>query len=205
MHWYERAQPTVQFLLEDVKSSIETISSIEGVDSVKVWGSFAENIKKATASVKEVDLVISCNFNSGDLLAIDKGSNGPFDIPFSDLEDEGFNPLAVSLTKKLIKSCSTFNPEFWVVSRDQKLLHWGPVYDTIEEWKEVRKSADSKAEEITGIDRSSLHKSSKSDISNWFGIYEETIKEAAIAGPMGWYASSSECQEMINDSIDLFE
>jgi len=201
MHWYERAQPTTCKLLPSVKQSISSISAMQGVEKVGLWGSFADNIKKANAPVREVDLLVFCNFNSGDLLAIDKGPSGPFRIRPEELEDEGFNPLAVSFTKKLICSSKEIPIEYWAMSTDSKLLHWGPVADTVEEWKDIRKEADEKAEKYTGVSKNHLYKASPSKISSWFETYERSIKSAAAIGPMGWYPSSSDYEEIVDNMI----
>jgi hypothetical protein len=203
MGWYSDIMPTVGDLEPLVVASAESIYKLPGVSSVRAWGSYAENAQKKTARIREVEILVKCSFNSGDLLAIEKGPMGPFNIHPNDLEDLGFNPKAVKFTKGLLKSCS-FRSDLWTYSSDKKLLHWGPVADTIEEWKEVRKQSEEIAEKRTGFCRKTLKKASEEEAKEWVQSYEESLQSFISEGPLGWYESAcSETREIIDSSIEI--
>ena len=178
--------PTVKELEPLLKYSSQIIRSLPGVEKISVWGSYVENIKNKNTPIREVELFIKCSFNSGDLLAIEKGSMGPFHIPFSELEEEGFNPKAVVFTKGLIKSCN-FKTNYWCLSSDKKILHWGHVVDSVEEWKNIRNEAEKQAELKTGCSRGNLKKENKQNIEEWIQSYENTIRLFVDKEPLGWH------------------
>lgn len=195
--------PTIKELEPLVMDGSKKISSLPGVNEVIAWGNYAENIKNKNAPIREVELLVKCSFDSGDLLTILKGPMGPFDIPFNELEEEGFNPQAVKFTKGLLKSCE-FNADYWCMSSDNKFLHWGPVSDTIEEWKTLRKKAEEEASLKTGFCRKTLKNASQQDSQEWIKIYENTLRLFIDKGPLGWYQSSvSEADNILAPSIKI--
>lgn len=203
MNWYDRIMPTVREIEPLLKESSLSISSLPGVKEIRVWGSYAENYKDKATPIREVDLIVKCYFDSGDLLAIEKGPMGPFSIPASELEEEGFNPQAVKFTKGLLKSCN-FNADLWCLSSDEKMLHWGPVADTVDEWKELRKQAETKAEEKTGLCKKNIRKSNEENAKEWIGIYESTLRAFINKGPLGWYQTAfSETDNILESSIKI--
>lgn len=181
--------PTIKELEPKVLASAEAICLIPGVKSVYSWGNYADCFSKKDTPIREVELLVLSSFNSGDLLAIDRGPMGPFNIAKDELEDLGFNPQAVSFTKHLLKKCE-FRTEFWTLSSDKKLLHWGPVSDTIEEWKELRIQAEEKAEEKTGFCRKTLKKADQQKAKEWIQSYEDSLQSFINKGPLGWYEST---------------
>lgn len=190
MSWYNRIIPTIKEIEPLLEKSSQKIHSLPGVKEIMAWGTYAENIHHKETPIREIELLVKCSFDSGDLLSIEKGPMGPFNIPFNELEEEGFNPQAVKFTKGLVKCCE-FNADFWCMSSDNKLLHWGPVSDTIEEWKTVRKNAEDKAEHKTGFSRKNLKNSTQEEAKEWIKIYENTLRLFVNKGPLGWYQASS--------------
>lgn len=203
MGWYNRIMPTVEELEPLLKESAQIISNLPGVEEVRAWGTYAECSHQKKTPIREVDLLIKCSFNSGDMLAIEKGPMGPFSLPYSELEEEGFNIKAINFTKKLLKSCQ-FNAEFWSLSSDNKLLHWGPVSDTIDEWKEIRKNAEEKAETETGLTIKTIKQATQEQAKEWIQLYENALRVFINKGPIGWYQSyCPENQELLESSIKL--
>jgi hypothetical protein len=203
MGWYSDIMPTVGELQKAVSESAEKIYSLPGTESVNAWGSYADNFSKRTARVREVELLVKCSFDSGDLLAIEKGPMGPFNVPFDELEDLGFNPKAVKFTKGLLRSCS-FPVDLWSYSSDNKLLHWGPVAETIDEWKAIRRQSEDIAEQRTGFCRKTLKKASESEAKEWIRSYEESLRSFISTGPLGWYESAcSETGEVLDSAIEI--
>lgn len=202
MHWYERAMPKITDVLPYIQESADDISSIAGVNKIYVWGSFAENILNPNFNVRDIDLLVMCNFDSGDLLAIDKTQDGPLNISKEDLEDEGFNPQAVSFTKKYLK-LAKYNIDQWAISRDNQLLHWGPVTDTVREWNDIRKEAEDSASNITGISHKKLCIANESMRKKWKESYSEYIMNFIEGGLVGWYASDTSIEDVMQRSIEL--
>ena len=202
MRWYERSKPTIENALPYIKEAANDIIRIKGVTSVHAFGSFAENINNKKAAIKDIDLLVKCNFNSGDLLAIDKTENGPFNIKTSELEYEGFNPLAVSFTNKYLKF-SQYNIDQWAISKDKKVLHWGPISEKISEWKDMRKQAEEEAYSISGISQNRLCKANTSQREKWIESYNNYIFNFISDEPVGWYSSDSSIENVMDNSIKL--
>ncbi len=194
--------PTVGDADEYIRQAAAEIAALPDVEGVYVWGSFAENISNPKFNIKDVDLLVRCNFNSGDLLAIDKTPFGAFEIPSNELEDEGFNPRAVSFTKKYLKF-SQFNIDQWAISQDERLLHWGPITETVSEWADLRKEAEAHAKEATGLTRKRLCRASNDDRSKWRNAYNEYVQDFITGGPVGWYASETILDDIIDQAIRL--
>tara|TARA_B100000614_G_scaffold262903_1_gene299923 strand:+ start:92944 stop:93555 length:612 start_codon:yes stop_codon:yes gene_type:complete len=202
MRWYQRALPTIGSVLPSIEKAAAEVAAIDGVNGVFAWGSLAENIADKTSSIKDIDILVTCDFDSGDLLAIEKGPTGPFAIKTSELEEEGFNPLAVAFTKKFVKSAG-FRVDYWAISKDDKLLHWGPVTDSVEEFKELRKDAETKVSEKLKLERKNLHKASATQRQNWLDQYTEAIRNCVASGPLGWYMASASSEEILCNAIKL--
>lgn len=204
MNWYEKLIPNVSDKKEEVSGICENISNIPECEAVYIWGSFAENFKNKTAFVREAEILIKCNFDSGDLLAIDKSSSGPFGIPNEELEDMGFNPKAVSFTRKAIKMVQPYM-EIWALSRDNKLLHWGPISDTVEEWKNLRKEAEIHASNELNLNKTALKKANREEVQQWMSEYQCFIrKEIESRSPVGWYESKfKDIDEVLSSCIKI--
>lgn len=202
MRWYERAMPTIKDTLPYVEEAALEISKLPEVTHVYACGSFAENIKNDSFNVKDIDLLVECSINSGDLLSIDKSSNGAFNIPTSDLEDEGFSPKAVAFTKNYL-NFGKYNIDQWAISSDKVILHWGPITETVEEWKKLRSDAEKKAKNNTGLTRNKLCTVSEELREQWKKEYDSVIQDFISGGPVGWYASKAPADKILEKSIKL--
>lgn len=202
MRWYERAMPTIGDSKPYVEQVAKELLEVKGVENVYVWGSFAENIKQPKYNVKDIDLLVTCRFDSGDLLAIDKTPFGAFETPDSELEDQGFDVAAVNFTKKYLKY-SQFNIDQWAISKDKKLLHWGQITDSVEEWKDLRISAEENARKKTGLSRKQLRSASEKTRGGWKEAYDKIVQDFISGGPDGWYAAESLSEEVLQKAIRL--
>jgi hypothetical protein len=202
MKWYERAIPKIGDIQPYLKEAAKNIASLNRVKNVYAWGIVAEKYDDKNFRIKDVDILIECNFDSGDLLAIDNSMQGALKIARNELEDLGFSPEAVDFTKTILKH-KIPSIDFWAVSRDKKLLHWGPMTETVEEWKQVRKEAESKAETITGIKKKEIVKASESDRKKWHEAYENHIQEYSNGCPQGWYSSQNNVDKIFDKTIKL--
>lgn len=202
MKWYDRAIPKINDIMPYLKEAANSISTNSKVKNVYAWGFIAENFKNKESRVKDIDILIECDFESGDLLAIDNSLNGSLKIATSELEELGFNPEAVSFTKAILKLKAP-SIDFWAISKDKKLLHWGPITETIEEWKQVRKEAEVKTEESTGLRKKEALFASESVRKKWHESYEKHIQEYSNGCPQGWYASQNNVDKLFDKSIKL--
>jgi len=202
MRWYDRAIPKINDIVPYLKEAANTISTNSQVKNVFAWGVVSENFTNKDFRVKDIDILIDCKFDSGDLLAIDNSYNGALKIAKVDLEDFGFNPLAVSFTKTLL-SLKAPSIDFWASTKDKKVLHWGPITDTIEEWKQVRKEAETKAEIITGIKKKEIISASDCVRKKWHEEYEKYIQDYSNGCPQGWYSSQNNIDKIFDKVVKL--
>ena len=91
--------PTIKDVLPYVEEVARTIRSMNGVEAVYVTGSVMSQAETPDYAVKDIDIIVKTTFDSGDLMAIDAGSDSPLKMNMKDLEDFGFNPEAVKFTK----------------------------------------------------------------------------------------------------------
>lgn len=202
MRWYERAMPTIGDTEPYIQAMAKELAGVQGVKNVYVWGSFAENIKNSKYNCKDIDLLVVCGFDSGDLLAVDKTPFGAFETPEDQLEDHGFDPKVVSFTKKYLKY-SQYNIDQWALSKDNRLLHWGPLSDSIEEWKVLRKAAEDNAKSLTGLSRKQLCKASNDKRQQWRDAYDKIVQDFISGGPIGWYAAETVEENLLDRAIKL--
>lgn len=202
MRWYERAMPTIGDAEPYIRQVAKELAETKGVKSVYVWGSFADHIKNSKYNIKDIDLLTVCGFDSEDMLSIDRSPFGAFETAESELEDMGFDPIAVAFTKKYLKY-SQYNIDQWSVSKDGKLLHWGPLAESVEEWKDLRKSAETNASAATGFSRKHLGKATEADRRQWKEAYDKTVQDYISGGHIGWYAADSCTKEILEKAIRL--
>ena len=196
MSWYKRAMPTVKDLIPVIGDVCKQIKSIPGVNSVYVWGSYIEHLAQPDYVVKDVDVIASTDFDSGDLLAIDNSRYSALRIKPADLEDEGFNPKAVGFTKRFL-SFEQYNVDHWATSSDGKLIHWGAIPDNQEEWHELHIEAEKRACKDTGFSRAQLLAVSDAKRKEWKTAYDQYIKKYLAASTTGWYPSDHPVNEIL--------
>jgi hypothetical protein len=202
MRWYEKAMPTVKDIASFVDEAAISLRTIKGVKAVHTFGSFAENISNPKFNVKDVDLLVECRFESGDLLAIDCGATSPLYLSRDDLEEEGFDPDCVAFTKKCL-DLRKMSFDMWAIAKDQVLLHWGAMPESVEEWKEIRKKAEIDATIATGLKRANLCSASESERKSWKTAYDQTIQNFVNDHPTGWYASTADPKQILKQSIKI--
>jgi predicted nucleotidyltransferase len=202
MKWYDRAIPKIKDVEPYLKEAAKNLSANPQIKNIYVWGSVAEKFSDKEHRIKDIDILIECNFNSGDLLAIDNNNEGALKIARNELEDLGFNPEAVDFTKTILRH-KIPSIDFWAISNDKKLLHWGPITETVEEWKQVRKEAEEKAEALTGIKKKEIIRASETDRKKWHAHYEKYIHDYSNGCPQGWYSSQNNVDKIFEKAIRL--
>lgn len=196
MSWYKQSMPTVKDVEQYITQICGEIKAISGVTNVYLHGSYPKHISNPNYVVKDVDIIASTAFDSGDLYAIDNGKYSALKMHPADLEDEGFNPKAVAFTKKFL-SYSKYNVDHWVATADSKLLHWGEIPDSQEEWQELHKNAEKEAERCSGFKRSALSKVKEDDRQLWKKAYEHYVSQFTSDKSIGWYPSENILDEIL--------
>ncbi len=195
MSWYKQSMPTISDLTPVIDGICAEIKTISGVKDVYLWGSYVEHLDKPTYAVKDVDIIATTSFDSGDLLAIDNSKYSALRLHPNNLEDEGFNPQAVSFTKQFL-SYEKYNVDHWAVSRNGKLLHWGAMPENQDDWAVLHAEAEKRAQDIVGIGRADLHTFGKSTRKEWRKMYDDYISAFLSKKSTGWCQSQHRFDEI---------
>ncbi len=202
MNWYTNLMPKVEEVMPFINEMAQNITKLNKISSVYAWGSLKENFNNKDYRIKDIDIIIKCSFDSGDLLAIDNSPNGALKIKSQYLEDYGYNPLAVKFTKFLIQN-KLSNVDFWAISKDKKILKLGYTTESIEDLKNIRKESESKTEEILKVYRKDLLNATEEQRKKWYETYENFINQYSKDCPYGWYSSNSEVKKILENSIKI--
>jgi hypothetical protein len=201
MNWYKKHMPCVKDIAAELPSVAAEIKQIAGVKEVLAIGSYVEYRDNPNYVLKDVDLIARTEFDSGDLMAVEDGSTAFLMRP-DELEDYGFNPKAVRFTKAFlgVKRC---NVDHWVISSDEKLLHWGAIPDTHEEWSEIHKEAEATATRKTGVDRKGLRVADEDGRRAWKKAYDMHLRKFVSKNVSGWFPSESSTDLLLERAIKL--
>lgn len=194
--------PTVSDVSVFVKEFAPTVASIDGVKSVFVWGAYAQNHKEASKIIKEIDIIAMSSFFSEDLISITDGSQSPLKMKTASLEEEGFDPAAIDFTKKFIEP-QKFNIKHWAISSDKKLLHWGPIMDTPEDWADLKREAEEYANFVSECHKDKLEKASQKIKEKWSMMYDHHVNKFLIDMPKGWYQTEHKIKDVLTESIKI--
>jgi hypothetical protein len=188
-NWYSRSMPTIKDVAPYIEEVAKVIRAMTGVKGVYITGSFLEQNHKPDYPIKDIDIIAMTAFDSGDLMAIDAGSDSPLKMSPTDLQDFGFDSQAVAFTKSYT-AIKDFNVDHWAASADGKLLHWGAIPETIDEWKEVHESAEKHAHKVTGYNRLKVAKQPVESKQQWFDAFSQAVERAVgKKHVLGWYPS----------------
>ena len=196
MKWYEKAIPKVRDVIPHITDMCKKIAKSSHVKNIYIFNTLYENLNNPEYRIKDIDLLIDCKFDSGDLLAIDNTNNGALKMSHNLLTEWGYNPDTVNFTKTILEH-KVPSLDFWAISNDKKLLHWGPISETLEEWKQIKKEAEHKTCTQTGFENNQFHLISENDRKKWHQFYENNIKEFYEGCPHGWYASQNKTDKIL--------
>lgn len=200
--WFSKCLPRIKDINDHLKETIQNLNKIKGVKGIYVWGSYAQNIANPNFRVKDVDVLIKTNFNSGDLLALD---NNIVQCAMTDeeFENQGYDPYAIYFSKKFA-DIQNIEIDRWAISSDRKLLHWGPIMADEVDTNFFIKEAEKHACCGVGISQEDLQKSSEAIRKNWYGKYSEYLKECFNGMPSGWYkVDNIKIKEILKKTIIL--
>jgi hypothetical protein len=202
MSWYQQCMPTVKTASEFIKTACDELKSIKGVNSLYLWGSYAQHINDPNYVVKDIDVIAVTNFDSGDLLAIDNSKYSALKMRSTDLEDMGFDPAAVNFTKRFL-SYQKYNIDHWAASADGQLLHWGLIPDSQDEWQELHNEAELRAKKHTALSRADLLNASDEKKTDWKRAYDSYIAKYLNDKATGWYPSEHPLDEIISTATKV--
>jgi hypothetical protein len=195
--WYKQSFPRVKYVKDYLHKVAKIIKQFNGVKHVYVWGSYLQKKDNPSAILKDLDLIASTTFLFEDLNAIIDNEDSPLTIKESQLEDEGFDPKAVKFTKSFLDLTHTY-VDPWVLSCDKKILHWGPVVEDQEEWREIRDEADNYATFEMGLKKKQLKKASQPTKDRWLVLHDHYINKYLKGIPNGWYELQYEYNALKN-------
>tara|TARA_Y100000310_G_scaffold326019_1_gene390347 strand:+ start:3765 stop:4382 length:618 start_codon:yes stop_codon:yes gene_type:complete len=186
-NWYTKCLPTIKNLSSSVNNILQEIKKADEVKNVYLWGSYAKNIKNSSFRVKDVDVLAQTSINSEDLVSIDKLIISEKKTS-EELQDEGFDPAAVAFSKK-IASLDFPLLDMWVISGDNKLVHWGAIEQGRKESDEIKKEAETFAENQTGLSVKKVSLATESRRTNWYSNFHNHYSKQLSGMPSGWYIS----------------
>lgn len=202
--WYKKSMPQIGEVKNDLSQLVTNLKAINGVKKVYAWGQLAENFNQESSRIKEIDIVLKTIFFSEDLMSVNDSDDSPLYMPLDDLEDLGYDLNTVNFTKKLIaKNNNTFSFKKWVISSDSKILHWGGIPESVEEWQEIKKEAEEYAEISTSSSKEKIKTQSIELQNKWAMMYDHTINKYLSDMPRGWYPYNCKIKEIKDQLIEL--
>lgn len=194
--------PKIKDVKKHLAKTLEEIKKSKNISSLYVWGSFSDNFDIPNFRVRDIDIIAITDFNSGDLVAIDKNIlKQKFSV--EELEDQGYNPVAIKFSNNFLE-LKKYNIDHWVISTDQKLLHWGPIPSGKVESDELNKEASEHASNQTGYNRKKMHRASQEVRDNWYEEHCSYMNKIFSNMPSGWYLSDTkDISEVLDKAIKL--
>jgi predicted nucleotidyltransferase len=193
--------PKVLEIYPLINTIVNKLTPLPGVEDVYIWGSAAKHWKDPNTRIKDIDILIKSNVFSEDLLSIDEKIIKETKTS-KELEKEGFESSAIKFSQDIVKFKNIL--DIWVISKDDKLLHWGPIFNSKQEHKEVSKDAEYYAYKKTGMSKKKLDVASQEKRKNWYNTYIRYIDRQFSDIPSGWFQSDEDnILNIINDSIKI--
>tara|TARA_Y100000310_G_scaffold180635_1_gene180557 strand:- start:15471 stop:16058 length:588 start_codon:yes stop_codon:yes gene_type:complete len=178
------------------------LKEVKGVKDIYVWGSYARNITHENYRIADLDVILKTSLDSGDLLSINENVLKE-NYSSNYLEEQGYDPGAVKFSKDLT-DVKKFNIDYWVISSDNTLLHWGPMPVCQKESEEINLDAEKFATKETGISRNKVNRSSEKIRKNWYSSYTDFKKQYFSTMPSGWYKSEeSDIKSILEQAIKI--
>ena len=201
--WYKKIMPTIKEASKELPNIAKTVGDIDGINGVYVWGEYLKHKGEPAYPLRGIDIIAETDIHSEDLLSVTEDDNfHPLSMSKEALEDEGYNPDAVNLTKSLMK-VKSFNIERWAISKDGKLLHLGPVTSSEDEWNDMKTDAEDSAGRYAGMDTSEIKDASKKQQESWYTSYKRHFDNCLQGMPQGWYETNQSVDDVVSKSEKL--
>lgn len=200
--WYNKCLPRVKDVKPLLPKIAEEVRGIKGVKKIYVWGSLAEHTNDPEFRIKDIDLLIKTSFHSGDLVSIDNLAMDE-ESTTEELIDQGYDPGVIQFSRKLAGVDGSLL-DYWAISKDKKILHWGPIFAERPESDDIKKEAEEHAEKVTGCPTKRLNKSSNKTRTNWYVNYTDYIDKHLCDMPTGWYKSEvTNIKEILSSAYEV--
>ncbi len=200
-NWYEKSLPKISDIQKQLSQAVEKISKIKHVKNIYVFGSFFENHKNKNTRIKDVDILTKIDVFSEDLLSIDKSMIKSANLDY--LEEEGYSKEAIKFSSSYLSITEPII-DHWIISSDDKLLHWGPIADNIIEHNYIKKEAEDYASKNAGLNFKDISIAKTSQRKDWIRSYFEYMQKTTSGMPSGWYVSDEKnITEILKKSIKI--
>jgi len=200
--WYNKNLLKVKDITAQIKEVVNKLKEFKTIKDIYVWGSYAQHIKEPNYRVKDVDILITTSVHSEDLISIDNKiikenkSN-------EELENDGFDPIAINLSKK-IASIKYPLLDFWAISGDKRLLHWGAIFADKQDSDQLKIEAERFAERQTGTKINKFNQTSEIKRRNWYETYKRYYLTQFSDMPSGWHQSDEkDIDSILNKVINI--
>ena len=94
--------PKIKDVKKHLATAIEGIKTSKNISSLYVWGSVAENFDIPNFRIRDIDVIATTNFHSGDLIAIDDEILKQ-KISQEELENQGYSPEAIKFSNEFLE------------------------------------------------------------------------------------------------------
>jgi predicted nucleotidyltransferase len=187
-NWYNKSLPRIKDVAPLITSVADQLKKVNGIKDIYVWGSYTKNKSNQNFRIKDVDLLLHTNLHSEDLISIDHNIVNA-NMKEECLVEDGFDPICIKFSKTLT---SIEHPvfDYWAISKDNKLLHWGAMFADKNDSDIVKQEAEKYAEDQTGISSKKLKNGSDNTRSNWYISYNRYYTKQLSDMPSGWYQST---------------
>ena len=199
--WYKKSMPNIKEVTKSLPKLTEKLKMVPHLKKAYISGDYVAHKNNPNYRIKNIDIVVKANFLSEDLLAINNDIiklHGKKEY----LEEQGYCPKAIKFSQNLL-SIEQNNLNFWAISKDKKLLHWGPIPENVEELNMVNKDAEEYAHKTTGFNLSKMKKISETKRENWYNVYKNYLNTYFSDMPLGWYKSNVSLKNMIKSSMEI--
>lgn len=194
--WYEKNL----LQIKDIKSSLndlkEQLLLLPQAKKVYVFGSVAEHFDEPNYRINDIDIIVSTKLNADDLISVSKDS-----LSYKEdvLINEGYSPDAIRFTKEYTK-LNHLPLDRWAIA-GKKLLHYGPIFASIED----SFNAKSEAQEIADKNCPKAKKTSASVSvkKSWYFSYLNHINMQFEDMPDGWYCSKESTSNILKNAKEL--
>ena len=179
--------PKVKDILPSAYKLAKDLEKTEGIQEIYIWGSCAANANKPNYRIKDLDILIKTSFHAEDLISIDYNATQQ-DKNDEKLQEEGFDPKSVKFSKKI---ASLKNPltDFWALSGDHKLIHWGAIFTDKLDSDNLKKDAETFAENKSGVSLRKINKAPEIKRKHWYALFHDYYLNQISGMPSGWYQS----------------
>lgn len=186
----------------DYTKLIPKKSIMPGIDKIYIFGSVIESIKKKKSLVEEIDVLYKSCQNYSDFLTVDDNIINK-KIAKKTCEKLGYNYEAVKVSKIINKYQNSFI-NHWILTDDNKLIHWGPISETKEEYDCLKKEAKKYASGYINIFKKGFKECEGLDKENWYYLYKRYINNFFEDIPGGWYQlSDRNIESFIGNKIEI--